>query len=113
MALAGYSKHHCRHDWHRDDAVEYSGPEQHGNGIDVGHRECRPAERGCSDDRVETEGAARGQLEAPTDAKSLGDCGRGYGSIFRQENFEMVVADPLPLAGFTTSTTILERSDLG
>ena len=25
----------------------------------------------------------------------------------------MVVADPLSLAGFTTSTTILERSDLG
>jgi hypothetical protein len=30
-----------------------------------------------------------------------------------EENFEMVVADPLSLAGFTTSTTILERSDLG
>jgi hypothetical protein len=33
--------------------------------------------------------------------------------ISAEENFEMVVADPLSLAGFTTSTTILERSDLG
>jgi len=43
----------------------------------------------------------------------MAKCSRDCGSIFRQENFEMVVADPLSLAGFTTSTTILERSDLG
>jgi hypothetical protein len=46
-------------------------------------------------------------------ATNMAECSRDYGSIFRQENFEMVVADPLSLAGFTTSTTILERSDLG
>jgi hypothetical protein len=32
--------------------------------------------------------------------------------ISAEENFEMV-ANPLSFAGFTTSTTILERSDLG
>ena len=46
-------------------------------------------------------------------ATNMAKCSRDCGSIFRQENFEMVVADPLSLAGFTTSTTILERSDLG
>ena len=33
--------------------------------------------------------------------------------ISAEENFEMVADDPLSLAGFTKSTTILERSDLG
>lgn len=30
-----------------------------------------------------------------------------------EENFEMVIGDPLSLTGFTQSTTILERPDIG